>query len=56
MFFLPRLNPLIALALVTGVILTLALDLDEIVYALSGVLWVFLVLSVLFNLYEGPKR
>ena len=56
MFFLPRLNPLIALALVTGLILALVLDLDEIVYALSGVLWVFLVLSILFNLYEGPKR
>ena len=56
MFFLPRLNPLIALALVTGLILALVVGLDEIVYALSGVLWVFLVLSVLFNLYEDPKR
>jgi hypothetical protein len=49
MFFMPRLNPLIALALVTALILTLVLDLDEIVYALSGILWVFLMLSILFK-------
>ena len=36
-------------ALVTGLILTLVLDLDEIVYALSGILWVFLMLSILFK-------
>ena len=56
MFFLPRVNPLIALALVAGSILALALDLEEIVFALSSVACVFLVLSVLFDLYEGPKR
>jgi hypothetical protein len=56
MFFLPRVNPLIALALVTGSILALVLDLEQIVFALSGLACVFLVLSVLFNLYEGPKR
>jgi hypothetical protein len=56
MFLLPRLNPLIALAFVTGLILALVVGLDEIVYALSGIVWVFLVLSILFNLYEGPKR
>jgi len=56
MFFLPRVNPLIALALVTGLIPALAVDLDELVYALGGVAWGFLMLSILFDLYEGPKR
>ena len=56
MFFLPRVNPLIALGLVIGSILALVLDLEEIVFALSGVACVFLVLSVLFDSYEGPKR
>jgi len=37
MFLLPRLNPLIALAFVTGLILALVVGLDEIVYTLSGV-------------------
>jgi len=55
-FFLPRVNPLIALGLVIGSILALVLDLEEIVFALSGVACVFLVLSVLFDSYEGPKR
>ena len=56
MFFLPRLNPLISLALVIGLFLTLVLELEAIAYALSGILCVFLMLSILFNLYEGPKR
>ena len=51
-----RVNPLIALALVTGFILALAVGLHEVVYTLGGVVSVFLMLSILFNLYGGPKR
>ncbi len=56
MFFLPRQTPLISLAILSGLILTFALGLDEIAYVLSGVLFVLLALSVLLDLYEPPKR
>ena len=56
MFFLPRVNPLVALVLVMGVILMLVFELDAIACVLSGITCVFLVLAVLFNLYEDPKR
>ena len=56
MFFLPRVNPLIGLAMVTGLIFALALGAEWVVYALSGVLFVFLLLAALFDLWESPKR
>ena len=56
MFFLPRVNPLIALAMVTGLIFALGLGAEWVVYVLSGVLFVFLLLAVLFDWWESPKR
>ena len=56
MFFLPRQTPLISLAIVTGLILALFFGPEEVAYALSGVLFVFLALAVLLDLYEPPKR
>ena len=49
MFFLPRVNPLIGLAMVTGLIFALALGADGAVHVLSGALVVFLLLAVLFD-------
>ena len=56
MFFLPRQTPLISLAMVIGLIFALALGADGVVHVLSGVLVVFLVLAVLFDRWESPKR
>ena len=55
MFFLPRLAPLVVLAVVAATILALALDASLILVA-SGAVFGVLLMAVLFNLYEGPKR
>ncbi len=55
MFFLPRLAPLVVLALVAATIVALALDVSIILVA-SGATFSVLLMAVLFNLYEGPKR
>lgn len=55
MFFLPRLTPLITLAIVAAVILALVLDASIILVA-SGAAFGVLLMAVLFNLYEPPKR
>jgi len=56
MFFLPRVNPLIGLAMVTGLIFAIGLGAEWAVYVLSGLLFVFLLLAVLFGWWESPKR
>jgi len=55
MFFLPRLAPLITLALVGATIVALVLDASIILVA-SGAAFGVLLMAVLFNLYEPPKR
>jgi hypothetical protein len=55
MFFLPRLAPLVVLALVGATIVALVLDASVILIA-SGAVFGVLLIAVLFNLYEGPKR
>jgi hypothetical protein len=55
MFFLPRLAPLITLALVGATIVALVLDASIILVA-SGAVFGVLLMAVLFNLYQGPKR
>ena len=56
MFFLPRVNPLIGLAMVTGLIFAVGLNAEWAIYVLSGLLFVFLLLAVLFDWWESPKR
>ena len=56
MFFPPRVNPLIGLAMVTGLIFAIALGTEWAFYVLSGLLFVFLLLAVLFDWRESPKR
>jgi len=56
MFFLPRVNPLIGLAMVLGLIFATDLGAEWAVYLLAGVLFVFLMLAALFDLWESPKR
>jgi membrane associated rhomboid family serine protease len=55
MFFLPRLAPLVVLALVGATIVALVLDASVILIA-SGAAFGVLLMAVLFNLYEGLKR
>jgi hypothetical protein len=55
MFFLPRLAPLVVLVIVAATILALALEASIILVA-SGVVFGVLLMAVLLNLYEGPKR
>jgi len=56
MFFLPRVNPLIGLAMVLGLIFATDLGAEWAVYLLAVVLFVFLMLAALFDLWESPKR
>ena len=56
MFFLPRVNPLAGLAMVLGLIFATDLGMEWAVYVLAGVLFVFLMLAALFDLWESPKR
>jgi membrane associated rhomboid family serine protease len=55
MFFLPRLAPLVVLALVGATIVALVLDASVILIA-SGAVFGVLLMAVVFILYEGPKR
>ena len=55
MFFLPRFAPLVVLALVGATIVALVLDASIILVA-SGAAFGVLLMAVLFNLYEPPKR
>ena len=54
MFFLPRLAPLVVLAIVAATILALALE-ANIIFIASGAMFGVLLMAVLFNLYEHPK-
>lgn len=56
MFFTPRVNPLIALAMVTGLMAALVLGAEEVMYVIGGVLSVYLVLAVLFNSWNSPEQ
>jgi hypothetical protein len=56
MFFLPRVNPLAGLAMVLGLIFATDLGAEWALYVLSGLLFVFLMLAALFDLWESPER
>ena len=56
MFFLPRVNPLIGLAMVLGLVFATDLGAEWALYVLSGLLFMFLLLAALFDLWESPKR
>ena len=56
MFLLPRVNPLIGLATVIGLIFATDLGAAWALYVLAAVLSVFLLLAALFDLWESPKR
>ena len=56
MFFLPRQTPIITLAIVMGLVFWLVFGAGAITYVLSAVLFVFLTLAVLLDLWEPPKR
>ncbi len=56
MFFMPRVTGPIALVLLAAVILLFALDADEIAGILAGGLFVFLLLGVVFDLWERPHK
>ncbi len=58
MWFFPRQSALVILAIVFGILLVAALDFEvkAIFGAAGGVVFVVLLLSVLFDSYEGPKR
>ena len=55
MWFLPRQTPLITLAILAGFIVAFVLDANVIV-VVSGAVFAVLLIGVLFDLYEGPKR
>jgi len=56
MLFLPRVNPLIGLAMVLGLVFATDLGAEWALYVLSGLLFMFLLLAALFDLWESPKR
>ena len=56
MFFLPRVNPLVGLAMVLGLIFATDVGAEWAVYVMAVVLFVFLLLAALFDLWESPKR
>ena len=55
MWFLPRLTPLVVLAILAGLIVSFVLD-ANIIVVVSGAVFGVLLISVLFDLYEPPKR
>jgi len=55
MWFLPRQTPLITLAILAGLIVAFVLD-ANIIVVVSGAVFAVLLMSVVFDLYEGPKR
>jgi hypothetical protein len=56
MFFTPRVNPLIALAMVAALMTAVALDEDAFIYVMAGATFAFLLLSALLGWWEPPKR
>ena len=56
MWFLPRVSALGAIVIVTGAFLILVLDLDLVGYVLSGIVSAVLLLAIVFDWYEGPKK
>jgi len=56
MFFMPRVNGVIAMLAIAGIILLYVLELDLIAAIVGGIAFVFLLLGVLFDLYDGPKK
>jgi len=56
MWFLPRVSAIGVLAILVGAILLFALDLDAVAYIISGVICAVLLLGIVFDLYEGPKK
>jgi hypothetical protein len=56
MWFLPRVSAIGVLAILAGSILLFALGLDVVAYVISGVVCVVLLLGIVFDLYEGPKK
>lgn len=56
MWFLPRVSAIGVLAILLGVILLFASGLDEVAYVLSFVIFAYLLVGIIFDLYEGPKK
>ena len=56
MWFFPRNSAIVVLAIITGVIVMVAFDLDEIAYVIGALAAGYLLLGVIFDLYEGPKK
>lgn len=55
MWFFPRQSPLVLLAILAGLIVAFVLD-ANVLLVVSGVVFAVLLIGVLFNLYEGPKK
>ena len=56
MWFFPRNSPIVVLAIIAGVIVMFAFDVDEIAYVIGALAAGYLLLGVLFDLYEGRKK
>lgn len=56
MWFLPRVSAIGVLAILLGVVLLFASGLDEVAYVLSFLVAGYLLIGVIFDLYEGPKK
>jgi hypothetical protein len=56
MWFLPRVSAIGVLAILVGVFLLFASGLEEIAYVLSCIVAVVLLIGIIFDRYEGPKK
>jgi len=56
MWFLPRVSAIGALVILVGVILLFASGLDEAAYVLGAIVFAYLLLGIIFDLYEGKKN
>ncbi len=56
MWFLPRLSAIPCLALMGGALLLFVLDLAAVAYVISGAVAAYLVLGLVFDLYQGSKK
>ena len=56
MWFLPRVSAIGVLAILVGVVLLFASGLDVIAYVLSGIVALVLLIGIIFDQYEGPKK
>jgi len=56
MWFFPRNNAIVVLAIITGIIGMYAFGLDEVAYVLGAIVAAYLLLGIIFDLYEGPKK